>query len=243
MKLYLAGPMTGYESFNFPEFHKQAAILRQQGHEVWSPAEHDIDVDGFDPDKDESKSMDYYMQRDLPAVCAADAVAVLNGWERSDGACLEVYVGQYVGKPILCAYSLLPVDDVRKYLKLANYNKAQDTGEKLVTDPETGGQKGQKLARFDLLPADAMWALAELYGKGAAKYSANNWLKGYRWSLSYGAAGRHGCQFWQGEDMDQETKTLHAICAAWHWIALAVFQMRALGTDDRPGKKRNVFPA
>ena len=48
--------------------------------------------------------------------------------------------------------------------------KEDTNGEVRVTDPETGGQKGQKPARFDLIPP-AIWEVAELYGKGAAKYA------------------------------------------------------------------------
>ena len=43
-----------------------------------------------------------------------------------------------------------------------------------VVDPVTGGEKGAKLARFDLIPPEATWALAEHYGKGCAKYSDRN---------------------------------------------------------------------
>lgn len=40
-----------------------------------------------------------------------------------------------------------------------------------VVDPTTGGEKGSKLARFSLIPPEFLWALAEHYGKGAAKYT------------------------------------------------------------------------
>lgn len=43
------------------------------------------------------------------------------------------------------------------------------SGEVRVTS-ETGASKGSKLARFDLIPQDALWELAEHYGKGAEKY-------------------------------------------------------------------------
>lgn len=42
MKLYLSGPMTGYENFNFPEFFRIAEKLRKLGNKVVSPAEFDI---------------------------------------------------------------------------------------------------------------------------------------------------------------------------------------------------------
>jgi len=98
MKVYLAGPMRGYPQFNFPAFDEATALLRGQGHDVFSPAERDRDVDNFDPEKDKVKSLSYYMQFDLPEVCKADAVVCLPGWEKSQGARLEVHVARELGK-------------------------------------------------------------------------------------------------------------------------------------------------
>ena len=39
MKIYIAGPMSGYEDLNYPAFAQTAAVLRNAGHEVVSPAE------------------------------------------------------------------------------------------------------------------------------------------------------------------------------------------------------------
>jgi hypothetical protein len=106
-------------------------------------------------------------------------------------------------------------------------------GELRVIDPITGGEKGSKLARFDLIPQDVLWMLAEHYGRGAQKYEDRNWERGYKWSLSYAALMRHLSAFWQGEDTDAETGSPHIIAAVWHAMALAAFQERAIGTDDR----------
>lgn len=106
--------------------------------------------------------------------------------------------------------------------------------EEIITDPLTGGQKGRKLARTDLLPADVLMLLAEHYGKGALKYADRNWEKGYAWSLSYGALLRHLFLWESGEDYDEETGSLHTVAAAWHAISLIAFQTRGVGTDDRP---------
>lgn len=102
-----------------------------------------------------------------------------------------------------------------------------------VVDPATGGAKGSKLARFDLLPPDAMWLLAEHYGRGSEKYEDRNWEKGYDWGLSYAALQRHINAFWGGENVDEETGGLHTVAAAWHGIALTTFQLRGIGNDTR----------
>ena len=41
VKIYLAGPMTGYDKFNFPAFDFWFDFLTQAGHSVFSPADND----------------------------------------------------------------------------------------------------------------------------------------------------------------------------------------------------------
>ena len=105
-----------------------------------------------------------------------------------------------------------------------------------ITDPITGGEKGSKLQRYDLIPAEFLFALATHYGKGARKYDDRNWEKGYKWGLSYAALMRHLEAWRMGEDKDPETGSHHLVAAAWHCIALFIFQFRGLGTDDLRSK-------
>jgi hypothetical protein len=91
------------------------------------------------------------------------------------------------------------------------------------TVSETGGEKGQKLARFDLIPPESLWQLAEAYGVGAQKYAERNWERGYSWSLSYAAMQRHANQFWTGEDYDEESQIAHMASVAWHAFAMLYF--------------------
>lgn len=106
--------------------------------------------------------------------------------------------------------------------------------ETLFTEPTTGGKKCEKLARFDLLPPDILTELAEHYGKGAKKYGDRNMEKGYPWSKTYAACQRHLTQFWNGENIDAETGSLHLIAAAWHCFTMAWFLRHGAGRDDRP---------
>jgi hypothetical protein len=101
------------------------------------------------------------------------------------------------------------------------------------TVSSTGGEKGTKPERHDLIPIDPLNLLAELYGRGAAKYAAHNWRRGYNWSNSYAAAQRHMTAFWNGEDIDPEMGTPHVINAAFHMFALAQFMQDYPEFDDR----------
>jgi hypothetical protein len=109
---------------------------------------------------------------------------------------------------------------------------AECAGEVRVTST-TGGQKGQKPERFDLIPAGPLKMLARVYGMGCAKYSPRNWEKGYEWSLSYAAMQRHLWAFWGGEDTDPESGLPHVIHAAFHALALAEFMKTHPEMDDR----------
>jgi len=112
--------------------------------------------------------------------------------------------------------------------------------EEIVVDEKTGGRKGQKLARFDLIPHDALWDIAEHFGKGSRKYEDRNWERGYNWSLSFGAMMRHAWAFWGGEDVDEETGSCHMTAAAWHAMCLLAFYLRGDGTDNRAGYGRLI---
>lgn len=108
------------------------------------------------------------------------------------------------------------------------------SGEVRLTSP-TGGRKGSKPERFDLIPAAPLTALARHYGVGAQKYTerdesgdvvhdgADNWRLGYDWRLSFAACQRHLWQFWSGEDIDAETGSSHLIAAIWHLFAITEF--------------------
>jgi hypothetical protein len=102
-----------------------------------------------------------------------------------------------------------------------------------ITDPVTGGAKGQKPERFDLIPVGPLTEVARLYGAGASKYAARNWQLGYAWSLSFAAMQRHAWQFWGGESLDSETRCHHLASVVFHAMALMEFEAKEKGTDDR----------
>lgn len=90
MILYISGPMTGYEDFNFPAFHTAAEKLRSAGYEVISPAELE------QPDK----SWQACMRVDITAMMQAEALVMLPDWQESRGARLEVHIAKELGMPV-----------------------------------------------------------------------------------------------------------------------------------------------
>jgi len=115
---------------------------------------------------------------------------------------------------------------------------ALETGE-VRTVSSTGGEKGMKLARYDLIPAEPLRLIAEHFGRGAAKYDDHQWRRGYEWSKSFAALNRHLWAFWNGEDIDAETGSPHMAAVAWHALALLEFMVEFPEHDDRP---HNTIP-
>ena len=102
MIVYLSGPMKGYPDSNFPAFHATAAALRSKGIEVVNPAE-------INPQGDENDA-DFYHQclrADLKAMMDCEAIALMRGWEASNGANLELHVAHRVGMRVLFVDELL----------------------------------------------------------------------------------------------------------------------------------------
>lgn len=108
MKAYIAGPMRGKEFFNFAEFDKAAATLREIGAEVINPADlsrrHVIAL-GRDPEIEASYTgpggdpVDFILH-DLAAMREADCLVLLDGWSGSKGVAVELPFARLLGIPI-----------------------------------------------------------------------------------------------------------------------------------------------
>lgn len=95
MKIYIAGPMSGYDDFNFPAFFTKEAELAASGWEVANPANKDAEA-SIDPEAkltgDDKKLMasgwnfrEAYLW-DVTKIIEGDAIYMLRGWEKSAGA-------------------------------------------------------------------------------------------------------------------------------------------------------------
>jgi hypothetical protein len=103
--VYISGPMRGVKNHNFPAFDAARDRFLSWGYEVISPA----DLDRTDPQRDKVRAMSetdqclYFSKRDLEAVSRCTHIAVLPGWDKSQGATAEVFVARWTQLPILDA--------------------------------------------------------------------------------------------------------------------------------------------
>ena len=110
--VYIAGPMRGIPYYNFPAFDAAADALRCAGYTVVSPADLDREA-GFDamdcpPDTDWGAIPDGFnfhacVRRDIDGVVRSDALYLLPGWERSEGARAEKVIAEWLGRDVLFA--------------------------------------------------------------------------------------------------------------------------------------------
>lgn len=108
-----------------------------------------------------------------------------------------------------------------------------ETGEVRVVDQLTGGEKGSKPERYDLIPPAAMDEVARVFGYGVTKYADRNWERGYDWGLSLAALHRHIKKFERRESFDEESRLHHLAHAVFHCLALMEYEANGLGTDTR----------
>ena len=89
--------------------------------------------------------------------------------------------------------------------------------------------------KLHLIPPDALWALGEVFTRGALKYADRNWEKGMPWSTVEGCMYRHFLKYQLGEDIDEETGCSHLAHVAWNAMVLLAYQLRGMDEfDDRP---------
>ncbi len=112
MKIYVAGPMQGIPDFNFPLFNNVTAFLRKMGHEVFNPAEKDIERHGegvavsATGDLKDAVALGFSLRDALADdtwyICkTADAIYMLPGWENSKGARAEHALAVALGHTII----------------------------------------------------------------------------------------------------------------------------------------------
>ncbi len=116
-----------------------------------------------------------------------------------------------------------------------------------IVDPKklVGGYKADEdKVRMDLIPPEAIFALADILTSGAKKYSNRNWEKGMKWSRPFAASMRHLWAWWAGAapttksflfgSLDSESGRSHL----WHALCcisfLVAYEERELvAFDDR----------
>jgi len=100
--VYLAGPMRGYEDYNFPAFDKYQKYLEYLGYRVISPANLDRDA-GLDPKtfSPTPESIREVIRRDCLAIIdECDEMFLMPNWQHSKGVAVEKALAEFLGLPV-----------------------------------------------------------------------------------------------------------------------------------------------
>lgn len=99
--VYISGPMAGLPDLNAYEFAFAEARIKSAGMNPINP--HTL----CDPSWDWQKCM----RADVKALCDCDAIFLLQGWEKSQGAQLELHIAHRLG--------LIVLTDAHAFLRFA----------------------------------------------------------------------------------------------------------------------------
>lgn len=229
---YISGPRRDYKFFNFPAFDAAANRLRRLGYEVINPADMDRE-DGFDAmqlpeDHDWSGQAGFDLRRalcrDCHAVCQSSHIAMLSGWQDSIGARIEHDLAVAVGVKVLDEYGF----------PLVTYHH-----DKAEIDEKSNPKDciGSRKPPLDLIPASADIMESQVLALGARKYGKFNWRDtSVRASVYVAALRRHLAQWFDGENVDPESKVNHlAHCRANISILIDALTNGTLIDDRVPG--------
>ena len=122
LRIYISGPMSGVEDYNYPQFFKWHVLLEDAGHEVENPVMNDIRKikEGwtYDPEMH-----DKLVEEDCEIVRSSkvDAVFMMRGHKKSSGAGRERQAAVDSGKEVFFE------DSMEDIIALLGYSPALQT--------------------------------------------------------------------------------------------------------------------
>lgn len=98
--------------------------------------------------------------------------------------------------------------------------------EQITEEALQGGFKADMgKTQVSLIPPQFIMGLADVFTKGAVKYSPYNWALGMKYSRVYDAMQRHSLKWLQGEQYDEVDGQPHLLSVAWNACILYFFEL------------------
>ena len=117
-KIYIAGPMRGLPAFNYPAFHFYAQHARKAGFAVENPAEIGALYGTPEQINDDPALLAAVVEAELHALDTCNAICLLPGWEKSEGARRELARALQLGLAI-CVVAITTPDQIVEIMRRA----------------------------------------------------------------------------------------------------------------------------
>lgn len=101
MRVYISGPITGYENGNRPAFYEAKESLVNMGYEVVVPFDNNTNDEESEVigDNTSNKYWDILI-KDIRSLLKVQGIVFIPEWETSKGARVEAYIGLINGLPM-----------------------------------------------------------------------------------------------------------------------------------------------
>jgi len=177
VKVYIAGPMTGYPAYNAAAFRAAKADWEAEGWEALTPLDTDSLVwqrhygRDFDPETDVcdygSPLLGEMFAENVAAITRCGHVAMLPGWEKSNGATVEHRIATVLGYPIYNAETFVrlapPTETIlEEAQRLVHGNRGADYGHPIDDYTRTGRMWGALLGIGDIDPRTCCLMMASV---------------------------------------------------------------------------------
>lgn len=222
---YLAGPMRGYVNYNYPLFNAAAKRLRALGYKIENPADTDAEVQERANAAEHPLSV--YMERDLADVARSDAVFVLPGWEKSQGAMIEVTVAFMLGHPVFSLPTFERVEPAFEQVPRPFPAELEAKPSNLPTGSEARKAVPITSGVLDYFPA-ALAAVASVSKAGNDKHNPGEPLHWAR-SKSMDQADAISRHLIERGGIDPETGMRYSAQLAWRALAMLQIELEEAG--------------
>lgn len=112
LKIFISGPMSGYEKYNFPKFDEIEEKLVSFGYEVVNPARISRRYKEKDVKSDRSV-YDKMVQEQIAAEKSCDAILLLNGWQKSKGVRRELELALLANMEVFLESDMDKLSDIK----------------------------------------------------------------------------------------------------------------------------------
>lgn len=113
------------------------------------------------------------------------------------------------------------------------------TGEASLPQPQQSARHNAGKVQLREVDPDFILGIGEVLTASREFYEEGNWMRETKFSTPYESCQRHLLKFWNGDDLDEQTKKSHLLHAATNLMFLYYHLSSGVGVDDRLFKKKD----